>query len=180
MLAKSQSVATTLRRATCRGLATTTPLPPTTQRGAFPHFEIRQTRWNDTDGFGHINNAIYYQLMDDAVNLHLFERGIGRAHPRFIAENGIRYFRPLTFPQPVHVGIGIANLGKSSVTYQVGFFHDDDDDNNNTAATAAALGKFVHVYVNETTGQPVPIPTEARQVMQDIMLLLDDDTDEDS
>ena len=43
--------------------AADTPLPSI---DAFKHFERRQTRWNDNDGFGHVNNAIYYQFMDDA------------------------------------------------------------------------------------------------------------------
>ena len=43
--------------------AADTPLPSIE---AFKRFERRQTRWNDNDGFGHVNNAIYYQFMDDA------------------------------------------------------------------------------------------------------------------
>jgi len=36
-------------------------------REYYPHFEERQTRWNDMDAFSHVNNVMYYSFMDDAV-----------------------------------------------------------------------------------------------------------------
>ena len=140
----------------------------------FPHFEVRQTRWNDNDGFGHINNSIYYNFMDDAVNMHLIDRGIGRDFPRFIAENGIQFFRPIAFPSQVRVGLRVVKLGSSAVTYDVGFYDDDDVDGSSRQKKEkqllAARGKFVHVYVDETTGRPRTIPDQARLVLQQLVV----------
>mmetsp|Transcript_16158 Transcript_16158/g.23763 ORF Transcript_16158/g.23763 Transcript_16158/m.23763 type:complete len:179 (-) Transcript_16158:93-629(-) len=137
----------------------------TTSAEYYPHYEIRQTRWNDNDGFGHINNSIYYNFMDDAVNMQLIDRGIGKEYPRFIAENGIKFFRPIQFPSQVLVGLRVVKFGISSVTYDVGFFCE-----NNKEAAASARGKFVHVYLDEETKRPKAIPEEARKVLQLLVL----------
>jgi len=131
-----------------------------TSSNTYPHYEVRQTRWNDNDGFGHINNSIYYNFMDDAVNMQLIDRGIGRDYPRFIAENGMKFFRPMSFPCKVRVGLRVVKLGSSAVTYDVGFFEEGGNPD------LVAKGKFVHVYIDESTGRPITIPEEARRVLQ--------------
>jgi len=120
--------------------------------------------------------------MDDAVNMQLIHRGIGRKFPRFIAENGIQFFRPISFPSQIKVGLRVVKLGSSAVTYDVGFFEEEgtstkDGDDTSTAPFLAARGKFVHVYIDEATGKPQKIPEEARQVLQ---LLVAEDGEESS
>ena len=51
-----------------------------------------------------------------------------------------RYFSPIAYPTDVDVGLRVAKLGNSSVTYEIGIFSEED-------GSAAALGTFVHVYV---------------------------------
>ena len=149
----------------------------------FPHYELRQTRFNDNDIFGHINNATYYNYMDDAVNMQLMDRGIGRKYPRFLAENGIQFYKPIAFPSTVRVGLRVVKLGSSSVTYDIGFFdngstnHDAAAEENNAnrddaATTLAARGKYVHVYIDEATGRPKPIPDKVRRVLE--LLIVED------
>jgi acyl-CoA thioester hydrolase len=99
--------------------------------------------------------------MDDSVNMHLLDKGIGQAYPRFVAENGMKYYQPIQFPSYVDVGLRIVKLGKSSVTYDVGIF----EENSNQLA---AQGKFVHVYIQDE--KPHPIPEEVRQVMQPLIV----------
>ena len=135
-----------------------TPLPALE---AFKHFERRQTRWNDCDGFGHVNNAIYYQFMDDAVNTHLLAHGVGIDRPRFVASSSMRYLRPFAFPSDVNVGLRVARLGSSSVSYEIGLFPIAAGDE---AGPLAAVGTFVHVYV-DSDGRPTPIDETARGVL---------------
>src|ERR1700704_753791 len=82
------------------------------------------TRWADNDMFGHLNNAVYYQLFDTAINawiatsagvdpLTIPELGI-------VAESGCRYFSELAFPESLAVGLAVTRLGRSSVTYRLG------------------------------------------------------------
>ena len=35
-----------------------------------------ETRWSDNDQYGHLNNAVYYQLFDTAVNRFLLEHNL--------------------------------------------------------------------------------------------------------
>ena len=73
-----------------------------------------------------------------------------------VVETGCRYSRPLSFPQPVEIGLSVERLGTSSVTYRIGVFAAG-------AEEAAAEGHFVHVYVDRATRRPVPLPEEWRE-----------------
>ena len=68
-----------------------------------------------------------------------------------VAETGCRFFASLSFPQTLEVGLAVERLGQRSVSYRLGVFAQG-------AATAAALGKFVHVYVDAETRRPTDIP----------------------
>ncbi len=61
------------------------------------------------------------------------------------------YFESIAFPQTVHAGLRVAHAGRTSVQYEVGLFSDDE-------TMAAAVGRFVHVYVDRATRRPVPLP----------------------
>ena len=53
----------------------TTPRPQPLDRSAFAVFRPIQTRWEDNDVYGHVNNVVYYSWFDTAVNAHLIEQG---------------------------------------------------------------------------------------------------------
>ncbi|KAJ1640721.1 hypothetical protein T492DRAFT_831731 [Pavlovales sp. CCMP2436] len=110
-----------------RRLSTPAKWPqPRLVRSDFPHFERRQTRWNDNDGEGPSRGSHRPPFMDDAVNAHLLQRGVGIAYPRFVAESSCRYFAPLAYPDGVDVGLAVLKLGSSSVSYVIGIFVADD------------------------------------------------------
>ena len=67
-------------------------------RGAYAHFEMIPTRWNDMDAQQHVNNAVYHFYIDDAVNLHLSRSGVSNDIRRFTSENSCRYLRQLSWP----------------------------------------------------------------------------------
>jgi acyl-CoA thioester hydrolase len=128
------------------------------------------TRWADNDMFGHLNNAVYYQLFDTAINAWI-NTGTGLdplTTPALgiVAESGCRYFSELHFPQGLIVGLAVTRLGRSSVTYRLGVFR------SAPAPEAAAgpqpitaLGHWVHVYVDRTSRKPVPIPDAIRSLL---------------
>jgi acyl-CoA thioester hydrolase len=81
---------------------------PLLVRASYPHFERIQTRWNDNDSQGHINNAQYYDFIDNAVNNHIVSSiGIERSGEflRFTSESSCRYLRQLSYPTPLDVGL---------------------------------------------------------------------------
>lgn len=128
-------------------------------RDAYCHFTTITTRWSDNDAYGHVNNTIYYQWFDSAVNALLVGAGlldIVNGDPiGLVVETGCSYFAPLSFPGDVEVGVAIDRLGGSSVTYRIGVFAAG-------AAEPAAQGHFIHVYVGRDSRRPVPLPEEWR------------------
>ena len=42
----------------------------------YPFFYKLKTRWKDNDVYGHVNNVIYYEYFDTAVNLWLIENNL--------------------------------------------------------------------------------------------------------
>ena len=141
--------------------------PPRPTRGDYVVWRTMTTRWADDDVYGHMNNAVYYEMFDTAVNAHLIEAtGVNvRTLPAVgvVAETSCRYFREIGFPAPVEAGLAVERVGTSSVVYRIGLFQGDGDE-------AAAEGRFVHVYVDNTSGpgdRPVrPLPDVIRAVAE--------------
>jgi acyl-CoA thioester hydrolase len=135
------------------------------QRTEFPHFLAIPTRWMDNDIYGHVNNVVYYSYFDTAVNQFLIERGVLDIHKGeivgFVVDSGCAYFSSISFPDTIHAGIRVAKLGNSSVRYEVALFRNDDP-------LPCAAGHFVHVYVERSSNQSVPIPANVRSVLEAI------------
>jgi len=135
--------------------------PTAWRRGDFPVLRPVPLRWNDDDVYGHVNNAVHYLLFDTAVNGWLIDAtGTDiRSLPAVgvVAETGCRYLAELRFPEPVIAGLALERLGRSSVTYRLALF--------GAAEGPAAVGRFVHVYVDAGTRRPVPVPPEVRAVL---------------
>lgn len=135
-------------------------------RTAYRHFSAVPTRWMDNDAYGHVNNVVYYSWFDTAVNRYLIEAGALDIHAGavigLVIETRCNYFAPLSFPQVVEAGLRVAQLGRSSVRYEVGLFAQG-------APESAAGGHFVHVYVDRTTRRPVELPDALRSALQPLL-----------
>jgi acyl-CoA thioester hydrolase len=134
----------------------------------FPVFWPVLTRWTDNDMFGHLNNAVYYELFDTAINAWINTNcGIDPLTVPWlgvVAESGCRYFSELKFPDPLTVGLAVARLGNSSVTYRLAIFHSDQPVASDRPV--AAVGHWVHVYVDRTSRRPVDIPDAIRSLLE--------------
>lgn len=132
-------------------------------RDRFPHLSTIDTRWMDNDAYGHVNNVVYYSFFDTAVNRWLIAQGVLNVSDSpaigLVVETGCRFLKSVTFPDIVTAGVRAAHIGTSSVRYEIGLFRNDDQD-------AAAVGTFVHVYVDRITRRPVPIPAPVRAALQ--------------
>lgn len=49
--------------------------PQAQSRASYLVFRTLGTRWSDNDAYGHVNNVVYYNWFDTAVNAHLVEHG---------------------------------------------------------------------------------------------------------
>jgi acyl-CoA thioester hydrolase len=120
------------------------------------------------DGFGHMNNARYFELIDTAIDLHLSET-IGDTAVTdtdvigVFAEASCRFFYEMAYPAPIELGVAVERLGRSSIVYRVGLFQGDD--------AAAAEGRVVVVYVDNTDpARPaIEIPATVRTAAEGLL-----------
>lgn len=135
--------------------------PRSLRREDFAVTRLLPTRWSDDDVYGHVNNVVHYSLFDTAVNGWLLEAtGTDiRELPAIglVVETGCRYFAELRFPVVVTAGIALERIGTSSIVYRLALFGDQDE--------PAAVGRFVHVYVDRGTRRPVPVPDVVRAAL---------------
>lgn len=142
----------------------------TSQYALRPHaFAIHRridTRWRDNDEQGHVNNAVYYEYFDTAINTWLLQDLSGGDWPpeilRFVAESACKYLRQLAYPTPILLAHNVVHLGQSSAVYEVGIFPVE----NGVPGAIAALGRWAHVFVDRETHRPTEIPAEIRSGMQ--------------
>ena len=134
-------------------------------RDTFKVFCPIQTRWEDNDVYGHVNNVVYYAWFDTAVNRWLIENQALDIHDGqvigLVVHTQCHYFSSLAFPELVEIGIQVTHMGTSSVRYQLGVFAKD-------AEWSAALGQFTHVYVDAKTRRPTPLPAHLKQLLERI------------
>ncbi|OLE23789.1 MAG: 4-hydroxybenzoyl-CoA thioesterase [Actinobacteria bacterium 13_1_20CM_3_71_11] len=135
------------------------------RRADFPVLRELPTRWSDDDVYGHVNNVVHYLMFDTAVNGWLIEASGTdiRRLPAIgvVVETNCRYLAQLRFPETVTCGIALARLGRTSVGYRLALFGED-------RAEPAAVGRFVHVYVDAETRRPVPVPEEIRKALRQL------------
>ena len=136
-----------------------------TKRSDYRRFQAISTRWMDNDVYGHVNNVVYYSWFDTAVNRLLVVAGQIDIHKGevigLVAETGCRYFSPTAFPDQIEAGVRVAHVGSSSVRYEIGLFRNAEDE-------AAAVGYFVHVYVDRETKKPVPLTDAMRGFLESL------------
>ena len=134
-------------------------------RATYRIFRNITLRWADNDAYGHVNNTVYYEWFDSAVNQWLVEQGllnISDGDPiGLVVETGCAYFAPLSFPGDVEVGIAVERLGNTSVTYRIGVFGAGSND-------ASAQGHFTHVYVDREGRRPAELPGEWRSRLESL------------
>ena len=139
------------------------PAPDKLTSKDFPVLWPVGTRWADNDMFGHLNNAVYYQLFDTAINAWInTDTGLDPITTPalgIVAESGCRYFSELQFPGKPRggpsgdpAGAQQCHLPAGGVPGRAARADDphDPDDPDDVAQPITALGHWVHVYVDRT------------------------------
>jgi acyl-CoA thioester hydrolase len=141
--------------------------PTPDPRTAYRHFREISTRWADNDLYGHVNNAVYYQYFDTAVNRYLLDSGAialeGGPVIGVVVETHCNFFSSAAYPDTIHVGLRVTRLGSTSVRYEIGIFRNDEP-------RASAQGHFVHVYVDRASRRPVPLPDHLKAALNPLVL----------
>ena len=136
-------------------------------RSDYKYFHQAETRWNDNDIYGHMNNVVYYEIFDSVINRYLITEGnlniSSGSVAAIIPETRCQYHKPLRFPDILDIGLRVSRLGNTSVTYDSSIFQIGDN-------TAAAECHFVHVFVDRhQQNQPVSIPNTVRKALKKIL-----------
>ncbi|PVF95907.1 hypothetical protein CPB86DRAFT_688988, partial [Serendipita vermifera] len=155
----------------------------------YHYFMEYQTRWNDNDQYSHLNNSVYNLLFDTIINKYLIEQcglqpvtsstdaGADEQHIALVIESHANFFRPLSFPERIVLGMRVAHLGQSSVRYEVGVFGPIKRPSTNDTSqgwsledeTPSVVGGFTHVFVHRTTRRPAKqMPSNIRQGLEAI------------
>ena len=136
-----------------------------TSRSDYNYFFKMGTRWNDNDIYGHLNNVIYYELFDTAVNKWLIKNNLvdikNGNNIGLIVQSGCNYFSSFEYPEDIDAGIRVTKIGNSSVRYEVGLFKLNDD-------LASADGFFIHVYVDRVSNKPIILDYEFKKKLDTI------------
>lgn len=118
-------------------------------------------RWNDNDQYGHVNNTVFYEAMDTAVNAWMIREGVldPRGHTIGVCvASSCEFGASASFPEDLEVAIRVEHVGTTSVTWDLAILRSGQDD-------AIAHGKFTHVFVDAESRRPVPIPDALRTAM---------------
>lgn len=142
--------------------------PQRQPRDSYAHFSSTSTRWNDNDVYGHMNNVVYFELFDSAINTFLIEKKLldidKSTNIGLVVDNKCTYFSSVKFPDALDVGIRTSNIGRTSVTYEIGIF-------SKTEEMTAAMGTFTHVYVDRKTNIPSPLSEEMRHALESLQII---------
>ncbi|EAW19203.1 acyl-CoA thioesterase [Aspergillus fischeri NRRL 181] len=130
----------------------------------------------DNDMYAHLNNTVYAMLFDSIVNSWLiaecgmdpFNRnklttstGTSDDDSAVSQQVGIMvnsycdYFASVSYPDVLDLGLRVARLGSSSVTYEVGVFRRGEED-------VKVVGGYTHVFCARETMRPAEGGMEER------------------
>ncbi|XP_036114663.1 uncharacterized protein LOC118628067 [Molossus molossus] len=162
---------------------------------AYGYFLPIQTRWQDNDQYGHVNNAVYYSYFDTIINHYLIrycglKTGL-RTSPMvgFMVTNQCTFYTPVGFPQVPVAALAVEKVGHSSVHYRLALFPPTPTKEPATAdqhdlndgfffghpklaqfdALASTTGSSVHVFVNPATNKPTGLPEDFRRGLLRLM-----------
>ncbi|KZT18886.1 thioesterase thiol ester dehydrase-isomerase [Neolentinus lepideus HHB14362 ss-1] len=135
-------------------------------RSDYAFFQTYRTRWSDNDQYAHLNNAIYYHLFDSITNAYLIahcslsptqSRRIG-----LVVSSHCSYFRPLSYPTVLELGLRVNKLGRSSVEYEVAVFEEGEEG-------PAAVGGYTHVFVDSEIRKTAGLDEETRKGLMKLL-----------
>jgi acyl-CoA thioester hydrolase len=115
-------------------------------------------RWSDIDVLRHLNNVVYFRLMEEA-RVQLFngpgiERQVGKM--MVLAHASCDFLKPMHYPATVRLVLTLARMGNSSIDFSVTLARSDDPD------SVCARGRNVMVWADAHSGKAEPWPEAMR------------------
>ena len=117
-------------------------------------------RWGDSDAFAHVNNVVFFRLLEEARARVIPEEGLGSTllkNGLVVAEQQLKYTAPLHYRlEPISVGMSVDHVGGSSFRLACRVF---DAPTN----TVFAEGFVSLVAYDFATGAPRKLTADERQ-----------------
>jgi acyl-CoA thioester hydrolase len=122
-------------------------------------------QWGDQDSFGHVNNTVYLRWCESARIEYLRQIGLwqvtGDGLGPILASISCDYRLPLTYPDTVHVGVGVVKIGNSS-------FRMDHVVVSEAQKLVAAEVRSTIVVMDYKRGRSTPLPDPMRAAIEKI------------
>lgn len=113
-------------------------------------------RWGDSDALNHLNNTLYFRLMEEA-RMHILY-GAGLALPAdqgpILAHASCDFLRPLTYPANVIVTHRLTRIGRSSAEFELLLEKAGEE------GSPYARGRNVLVWMDYVANASAPWPHE--------------------
>jgi acyl-CoA thioester hydrolase len=120
-----------------------------------------ETRYNDYDSRGHVNNAVYLTYFEAARwKLWLEHFGDVADPPIILAEATVRFLRPALMGVPLAVDITLGEIRTRSWTWNYRVVDPSDE-------TAYAEGSTALVYFDYERREAAPIPPYLRRKLEE-------------
>lgn len=124
-------------------------------------------RWGDMDALGHMNNAVYFRLFEEAritllTRLGGFEGGAATNHPgrvSVLAHTSCDFIKPVIYPATLVVSQWLVRVGRTSLEVQLDMQRADEP------GVVYARGRYVVVGADAASGRPVPWSDDQLQAM---------------
>lgn len=120
-------------------------------------------RWGDMDAMGHVNNSRFFTYFEQAriewlETLAPDDWQMDTIGP-ILASAQCDFKRPVVYPATLAITIAVGVPGRTSLPtfYEVRVDGEDE--------TVVATGEAVLVWIDYTTGQPVPLPEALRTAL---------------
>jgi acyl-CoA thioester hydrolase len=129
------------------------PDEPTLQLGD-RHQTVLPMRWGDADVLNHMNNTVYFRLMEEARMQWLWASGetLPAELGFILAHASCDFVKPLTYPCDVRVTHVVTRVGNASLETDLLLEKVGDD------RGPYARARTVMVWIDYETGSSVPMP----------------------
>lgn len=123
------------------------------------HAIVLPLRWGDSDALNHLNNTLYFRLMEEARMRILY--GAGLRLPAddgaILAHASCDFLKPLTYPADVRVIHRVTRIGRSSLEFELVL---EKMGASGPEPEPYARGRNVLVWMDYVANRSAPWPAE--------------------
>ncbi|MGA4636513.1 acyl-CoA thioesterase [Pseudomonas solani] len=126
------------------------------------HIARIPVRWGDMDSYGHVNNTLYIQYLEEARVAWFEQHGIPMTNVEqgpVVLQTLHTYLKPVVHPATVVIQLFAGTVGTSSLVVEHHLSTEEDPH------TLYGEGYCKLVWVDHAGNRPVPVPASLRELM---------------